>query len=183
MSSKIGKLFSRPVHPVLEGVGTGGGIAGGVAYDFLEHGNWYGTTKALVTMTKYWGLRLDGGYQGKKAQFKTYTQYRYMNRLNFFGPGPDSNPDLRTTFTERDPVAGVLASVKVVPAVEIGGRVERMWPRISPGRHPETPSIEERFSDFEAPGLSIRSEFGRFQAFVQATAPPDAGRTLNQGGA
>jgi hypothetical protein len=180
--SKFGAIFSRPLHPVVEGVGTGGGIGAGIAYDFPARGNWGAGSKAVVTLARYWSVQIDGGYSGERAQLSAYTRVRNMNRLNFFGPGPDSDPDLRSTFTLRDPVAGVLGSVKVAPAVRIGGRVERLWPRVSSGRHPATPSIEEQFGEADAPGLTTQPRFGRYQGFVQVTAPPDAGWTLNQGG-
>jgi hypothetical protein len=179
---KLGAIFSRPLHPVMEGVGTGGGIGLGLAYDFPTYGNWGASTKAVATLRRYWSLQLDGGYSAERAELNAYTRVRNMNRLNFFGLGPDSDPDLRTTFTMRDPVVGMLGSIKVVPAVRLGGRVEGMWPRIGSGLHPATPSIEQQFGEADAPGLTTESRFGRYQAFVQVTAPPDAGWTFNQGG-
>jgi len=61
--------------------------------------------------------------------------------------------------------------------------VEEIWPRVDGGRHPVRPSIETRFGEFDAPGLREQPRFGRYQTFVQVTAPAADGWGLNQGGA
>jgi hypothetical protein len=182
MGTKIARMFSRPLHPVVETIASGGGIGAGIGYDFPTGGNWQASSKAVVTPKLYWSAQLDGGYRTERAALKGYGRMRRMNRLNFYGPGPDSDPDLRTTFTLKDPVVGVMGSFKVVPPVQIGGRFESVWPDVSSGRGPEIPSIEEYFAEREAPGLIAQSRFRRYQTYVQATVPADAGWTFNQGG-
>jgi hypothetical protein len=112
-----------------------------------------------------------------------YGRVRDMSRLYFFGAGPDSAAADWTSFALRDPVVGARGAVKVLPAVTIGGRVEEIWPRVESGRHPVRPSIETRFGEADAPGLSQQPRFGRYQTFIQARAPAADGWGLNQGGA
>jgi hypothetical protein len=183
VGSKVGAAFTQPLHPVVEGVATGGGIGAGLGYDFPARGNWRAGSKAVVTLRRYWNAQLDGGYRGDRAQFKAYARARNMTRLYFFGPGPDSAESDMTTFTLRDPVVGIHGSVHAISPVEIGGRLEELWPRAESGRNPAVPSIEQRFRPGDAPGLASGSRFRRYQAFVQVTAPAGSGWTRNQGGA
>jgi hypothetical protein len=182
IGSKISAAFTQPFHPVVEGVATGGAIGAGVGYDFPTPGAWRARSKAVVTFRRYWNAQLDGGYEGDYARFKAYARARNMTRLNYFGPGPDSVVGNRTTFTLRDPVVGVLGSVQPFRGVEIGGRVEGLWPRAEGGRNPEVPSIEQRFRDADVPGIATGSRLRRYQTFVQVTAPAGSGWTFNQGG-
>jgi hypothetical protein len=106
-----------------------------------------------------------------------------MKRLNFFGLGSDSDVEDRTSFTLRDPVVGVVSSARVTRNVSIGGRVEQMWPAVDPGQNPRYPSIEQRFTDADAPGLSEQPRFGRYEVFVETAVPAADGWSFNQGGA
>jgi hypothetical protein len=182
VGSKVGKAFSRPLHPVVQGVASGGGLGVGLGYDFPSAGRWETSTKAVVTLHRYWNLQFDSGYHGTKVQVGGYTRVRDMSRLSFFGSGPDTDGANRTAFTLRDPVVGAVALVKVAPGVAIGGRAEEMWPRVSAGRDPVRPSLEELFGEADAPGLTDQARFGRYQGFIEFTAPAAAGRALNQGG-
>jgi hypothetical protein len=105
-----------------------------------------------------------------------------MNRLNFFGLGPDSALATRTSFTLRDPLVGFVASRDVTSAISVGGRVEEMWPSVGSGRNPRYPSIETHFSEAGAPGLSSPTRFGRYQLFAEAGIPAAEALGLNQGG-
>jgi hypothetical protein len=177
----IGKIFSRPLHPVVETVASGGGLGAGLGYTFPTNDRWDVNTKALVTVRRYWEAEFDGVYRTNRGEAGGYARTRQMTHLNFFGGGESLFDDL-TSFTMRDPVLGVRGSIKIVPDVSIGGRFEEVWPRIGVGRNPSVPSIEQRFGDFEAPGLNSQPRFARYQTFVQAIAPAAVGRAMNQGG-
>ena len=181
VGSKVGKLFTQPLHPVVKGVASGGAIGGGIGFDYPAKGPWTRSAIALITPKRYWMGQFEGGYFSNRAEVVGYTRVRDMTRLNFFGPGPESDAANWTTFGMRDPVVGARASANI-GALKIGGRVEEIWPAIQPGRNPSRPSIEQKFADANAPGLTIPSRFGRYQAFVQVTAPAAEGWALNQGG-
>lgn len=183
IAEKLGKAFDAPVHPLVQGVASGGGIGGGIGYDHPSTGPWHLSTKAVATVRRYWLLEFDSGYSSTRLEGNAYARTRNMSRLNYFGAGPDSAMADWTTFTLRDPVVGASGAIKVLPAVAIGGRVEEIWPRVDGGRHPVRPSIETRFGEFDAPGLREQPRFGRYQTFVQVTAPAADGWGLNQGGA
>jgi hypothetical protein len=178
---RIGRAFSHPLHPVIQTVASGGSLGTGLGYTFPTADEWQLGTKAVVTPRGYWLAQADGVYTGRRAQIGGYVRARHMNRLNFFGTSGAGAAD-RATFTLRDPVLGVFATVRTARGITFGGRVERLWPRVAAGRHPGLPSIEQRFSEVDAPGLSLQPRFARYQALVDAVAPASAGWASNQGG-
>ncbi len=182
VGAKVGKAFTSPVHMVVENIASGGGLGVGVGYDRPSDGPWQLGTKAVGTIGRYWLVQADGGYMGNRLEARAYGRTRNMSRLNYFGPGPVSSPEAWTSFSLRDPVAGTYVALKVVPSVTIGGRVEETWPRVEGGRSSTHPSIELLFGDVEAPGLVQQTRFGRYQTFLEVTAPASDGRGLNQGG-
>lgn len=176
------KSFGQPLHPIIQTIASGGGLGGGIGYTFPTSDRWNVTTKALATPNKYWETQFDGVYSVARGSIAAYARARDMNRLNFFGPGSETQVESRSTYTLRDPVAGVFGSVKVAPGIAVGGRFEEVWPRVGSGREERLPSIEQRFGEPDAPGLTTWPRFGRYQAFVEAVAPAAAGWALNQGG-
>jgi hypothetical protein len=180
---KIGTLFTQPLHPVIDGVASGGTLGAGIGYDFPLSERWDVSAVALVTPRRYWLAEFDGRFRSDTLEAAVYGRARYMNRLNFFGSGPESALSARTAFALRDPVVGFMASREVLPALSVGGRAEEMWPAVSSGRHPRFPSVELLFSEADAPGVASRTRFGRYEVFVEAAAPASDGRGLNQGGA
>jgi hypothetical protein len=181
-AEKFGKIFTQPFHPVVQTIASGGLLGAGVGYDFPTDGPWGLGAKAVVTPRGYWLAQFDAGYSSDRAEAGTYARMRHMNRLNFFGTGPDSARFNQTTFTLDDPVVGAFASIRVAPDVSVGARVEQMWPAVEGGRNPLLPSIEQRFADDQAPGLTAQPRFGRYQALVTVTAPASDGWGINQGG-
>jgi hypothetical protein len=180
--AKFGKVFTRPLHPVVETIAPGGWIGAGISYDHPSEGPWKFEAKTLATPRRYWLAQVDAEYVGERVEAAAYGRARDMTRLNFFGLGPDTSRDDRTTFTLSDRVTGVFGAVRVVPAVSIGGRVEEIWPQVDRGRDPLFPSLAERFSDIQAPGLITQPRFTRYQTTLTVVAPASSGVATNQGG-
>jgi hypothetical protein len=176
------EVFAQPLHPLIDTIASGGWVGAGIGYDAPTPERWRVSSKGLVTLHQYWLAQFEGAYTGDRVEAVGYARTRSMKRLNFFGVGSDSEVTNRTSFTLRDPLIGLVASTRVAPAVSIGGRVEQMWPAVDAGEDPRYPSIEQRFTDTDAPGLSEQPRFGRYEAFVQATVPPSDGWSFNQGG-
>jgi hypothetical protein len=181
-AGRISNVFGGRLRPELGGVVSGGGIGVGVSYDVLSRARWRATTTAMITLNRYWSLDFDAEYQATRLEVAGYARIRDMSRLNYFGPGPNSLLDNRTTFRLRDPVIGGIAAVRIVPSVSLGGRIEALWPSVGPGRSPDFPSIEERFDEPTAPGLTAPPRLGRYQVFVDVEVPAAAaGTALQQG--
>src|SRR5688572_17150555 len=137
---RIHSIFARPLHPVIGTVAPGGSWGAGLGYTAPTRGPWEFNAKGLWTLKNYQLAEAVLGYHGRRAEFEGYGRYRDMNRLDYFGPGPNSNLFDRTTFSLKDPVVGVHGKFRILPWVALGGRVEGLWPRESPGER--LPSIE-----------------------------------------
>jgi hypothetical protein len=175
-------VFAQPLHPLIDTIASGGWVGAGLGYDPPTPERWRVSSKGLVTLHRYWLAEFEGGYTGDRLEAVGYARTRSMKRLNFFGVGADSEVADRTSFTLRDPLVGVVASTRMARGLSVGGRVEQMWPAVDSGEDPRYPTIEQRFTDADAPGLSEQPRFGRYEAFVEAAVPPSDGRSFNQGG-
>jgi hypothetical protein len=168
------------IHPVINVVPTGG-LGLGLEYDSPKRDRWHTTAKGIVTTRRYWSAELSAGYSGDFARVEAYGRARDLSQLSFFGRGMDSEVADRTNFRLRDPVIGGIAWLHAGPWLAIGGRVEEIWPDVSPGRSSAEPSIEELFDDEAAPGLTAQPRFGRYEALAKIDVPPAAGEALQQG--
>ena len=176
---KIHSVFGAPLHPVIGGVGPGGGWGAGLAYDAPGRGPWDLSAKALYTLNNYWLAEAITGYKTRRAQFEVFGRWREMTRLDYFGPGPASNLFNRTTFSFRDPVLGAHGKIRVAPWLALGGRIEELWPYASSGK--KSPTIETRFFPVGAPGLFAPLRYGRYEGSVDIQLPAAGGDAFYQG--
>ena len=90
--------FSKPVHPVVGGVASGGGLGFGVGYDSPEDTRWYQQAEAMVTVRRFWLLEGEVGRRSlsKRSQIGAFGTVRHMGRLDYFGIGPQSSFDDRS---------------------------------------------------------------------------------------
>jgi hypothetical protein len=168
------------LRPVLNLVPSGG-LALGLEYDSPARTLWQTRARGIATMRRDWSAELSTGYRGDRVRLDAYGRMRHMSQLSFFGSGTHSDLNSRTNFLLRDPVVGGLGSVSVGPWLTIGGRIEQIWPEVGRGRSSTEPSIEERFGEAEAPGLTAQPRFRRSEASAEVHLPPAAGDALHQG--
>ena len=176
---KIHSVFDRPLHPVISGVGPGGGWGAGVGYDAPGRGPWDFSAKAVFTLNDYWVAEAIAGYKGRRSLFEVFGRGREMGRLDYYGLGPASNLFDRTSYKFRDPVVGALGKFRVTPWLALGGRVEEMWPYASSGDR--APSVASRPFETFAPGLFSPHRYGRYQGSVDVHLPAAAGDAFYQG--
>lgn len=181
VGKKILGLFGKSLHPIVKSVGPGGGFGPGIAYEPKQRGNepWSYRFEGVVTPRLYWNAQSEVWSTWNRFHAEAYARAREMTRLDFYGIGSDTSRDSRTSFRFSDRTVGGLISALVVPAavgVRIGGRIEGLWPDIGPGRAPDVPSIEEVFTETEAPGLTTQPPFAAYSGFVTITYPDN----LNQ---
>src|SRR5512132_1383634 len=177
--NRIQSVFGAPVHPVISGVGPGGGWGAGLGYDAPGHGPWDASAKAIYTWNNYWVAEGIAGYKNRRAQFEAFARGREMTRLDYYGLGPATNLFDRTSYSFRDPVVGGHGKFRVTPWLAVGGRVEELWPYASSGDRP--PSVASRFFPTFAPGLFSPHRFGRYQGSVDIHLPAAAGDAFYQG--
>jgi hypothetical protein len=177
----IQSVFGRPLHPIISQVAPGGGWGAGLGYNAPGRGPWDVNAKAIYTLNKYWVAEAVAGYEDRRAKFEAFGRARDMTRLDYFGPGPTSNLFDRTRFRLRDPVVGAHGKYRITSWLALGGRVEELWPGVSAGRGRSVPSIEQRFLETDAPGLTAQPRFGRYQGAVDIHLPAAAGDAFYQG--
>lgn len=176
---RIQSVFGRPLHPVISGVGPGGGWGAGLGYDAPGRGPWDFNAKAVYTLKNYWVAEAVAGYKDRRSQFELFGRGREMGRLDYFGLGPGSNLFDRTSYKFRDPVVGAHGKFRVTPWLALGGRVEEMWPYASSGDR--APSVASRFFPTFAPGLFSPHRYGRYQGSADIQLPAAAGDAFYQG--
>jgi hypothetical protein len=178
---KLGELLKKPVHPTLKGVGPGGGIGVGIEYDSPYSGPWKTSASAVVTLRRYWSAEVVTGYYTRLGEAEAFGRMRHMSRLDFYGLGTNSDVDARTDFRLRDPVVGGRGRVRLNEWLAVAARVEEMWPDVGRGKSSAVPSIEQRFGELTAPGLTEQPRFGRYEGAIDIHVPPGVGEALYQG--
>jgi len=181
LGEKVMAVFSAPVHPIVESVGPGGGFGAGVAYSPKLRANepWSFRTKALITPRRYWDTEASFQYTTERVHAEAYGRAREMTRLDFYGLGRDTLLADRASFRYSDRTVGGLASVPLRlsrTGLRIGARAESIFPDVGSGKNPDVPSIEQAFTDEDAPGLVRQPNFAAYTGFVVLQFPDD----LNQ---
>ena len=172
-------VFEAPLHPIVKSVGPGGGFGGGVGYSPKNRGGelWSARLEAVITPNRYWNTQGSIEYTSERLHTEAYARAREMTRLDFFGLGQESRRDDRTSFQYDDRTIGGLASLPFMistrTGMRVGGRIEGLFPNVGHGRNPDRPSIEQTFSEADAPGLTNQPAFAAYTGFVIAQYPDD----------
>jgi hypothetical protein len=163
--------FSKPLHPILGGVAPGGGMGVGVGYDTPKSEDWFHNAEARITINRYWLLSGETGRQTARSRIGIFGQMRHMNRLDFFGIGPDSRRSNRTDFRLRETAAGVGGWVRAHPALRLGGGAQIYSPELGSGQSPSVVSIEQFFTPASVPGFDADPVFVRYRGYAEALYP------------
>jgi hypothetical protein len=165
--------FSEPVHPVVGSVASGGWLGVGVGYNSPEQGRWYRQAEAMVTVRRYWSLEGEIGRRSlsKQSQLAVFGAVRHMNRLDYFGIGPDTVFENRSVFRLRETTFGSRGWFRPAPAIVLGGSAAIYIPDLGPGANASVPSIETVFLPATVPGFSAEPTFGRYRGFAEVVYP------------
>ena len=165
--------FEAPLHPVIGGVASGGGLGFGIGYDSPDDQRWYREAEAIVTVRKYFSMEGEIGRRSdsKRAQLGVFGGVRHMNRLDYFGIGPDTTFDDRSAFRLRETTMGTRGWFHPVAPLRLGGSAAIYNPDLGPGANPSVRSIEEGFAASAVPGFSAEPIFGRYRGFAELLYP------------
>jgi hypothetical protein len=158
---------------VIGSVAPGGGLAGGIGYGWRQpNPNWQLQldTSARVSVKKYWevdgNLRLTRTSSSTTApvdisnlKMNVYGFVKDMQRLDFFGLGPESREQDRAVFHYREAVIGTDISTPVNRVLDIGGAVEGIWPDLITISNPTVTSVERKYTEATAPGLTSQPPY------------------------
>ena len=165
--------FSKPLHPIIGGVASGGGLGFGVGYESPDDRRWYQEGEALLTVRRYWSLEGEVGRRSlsKRSQIGAFAAVRDLPRLDFFGIGPDTHFDDRSGFRLRESTFGTRGWFRPAPAVRFGGTAAAYMPDLGRGQRPKARSIEEVYPEVWTPGFPAEPTFGRYRGFVEFLHP------------
>jgi hypothetical protein len=98
---------------------------------------------------------------GVAPLFNLYSETDSLNRIDYFGLGPNTLPANHTTYGFTENITGVSAIVGVkgvlAPArLSLVGEMNGRFPSLRPGTDASIPSIESLFSEATAPGLTYQ---------------------------
>jgi Omp85 superfamily domain len=172
-AARLIDAFDKPLHPVIGGVASGGGIGVGVGYNSPNDRRWYQDAEAMVTARRYWSLEGEAGRQSVSRSFRlgVFGGVREMNRIDYFGIGPDTAVDNRTAFRLRDTTFGTRGWFRPMPAVRLGGSAAIYLPDLGMDANSSVPFITDVFPEAAVPGLSAEPTFGRFRGFAEIVYP------------
>jgi hypothetical protein len=163
--------FNKPLHPVIGGVASGGGLGFGIGYDSPAETGWYTDAEAMITVRRYWSVEGEVGRRStsQRSQIGVFGGVRHMNRIDYFGLGPATNFDTHSVFRLRETTFGARGWYRPMAAVRVGGSAGIYVPDLGRGAHPRVPSIEEVFAPDDVPGFSAQPTLSRYRTFVELT--------------
>jgi surface antigen Omp85-like protein len=147
------------LYPRIGSLTTGSGFTLGAGYRNSPMFKRYGTLDV-------WGARSFAGYWAVEARAtfpelanghlfaETWATRREYPNEDFFGIGTNSLRIAQVNFALNRTIYGANAAVRPIRPLRIGGGFQSLRPEVGPGSDPNVPSIETRFSDRGAPGLS-----------------------------
>jgi outer membrane protein assembly factor BamA len=146
----------RGVYPVLDSVYPGGGIAAG-----LGARTPFGDDGALSVIGAYsingfWRAQTDVSlptFASNRGRVSLTAGYLDAPDVRFYGLGPDSDKDDKTFFGYTRFGGGGRVDFDVSRFLSVGGGAEYL--DIETGSGATGPSIEERFSPADSPGLEL----------------------------
>jgi hypothetical protein len=172
-------------YPRIGGITRGSGFALGPGYRLhvLDNHVRLDVSAGLsVRLYKAFDVRARW-LQAWHERAEVWTDYRFEDfpQEDFYGTGPDTTEDRRTSYGFRSSDIVVRGQVKPMPWLRAGVSLGYLNPTIGPGRDREFPSIEQLFTDISVPGLTSQPNFLHSQVFAEIDYR-DAGGNPKNGG-
>jgi outer membrane protein assembly factor BamA len=150
-------------YPRLGGMTRGSGFAVGPGYRRHVFGDRVLVDLSAGLSTKFYKA-IDAKVRWVQAwdeRVEFWTNYRYEDfpQEDFFGLGIDSRLDTRTSYDFDSSDVHALGVLKPTTWSRLSARIGYTSPEIGPGTDDEYPSIEQLFTDVEAPGLLAQPNY------------------------
>jgi outer membrane protein assembly factor BamA len=158
--------------PKLGGLAPGTGFGLGVRYkrsDLLDGR----LTFASSASTSFQGdRRMDVELTAPKLAggkvFTTLFAVRHdYSRMNYYGPGPDSEKTGRTDFRLEDTAVDGTIGARLLKRVTVGASAGYLFNNIGPGQDTRFASVDRTYTPLQTPGIDVQSNFVRTGAFAQ----------------
>ena len=174
-------LFTgHPLHIAVGSIAPGNGFGAGPAFvtHYTPNEDWRLSfnADAIVSTNGSW----RAGFYGKAIYTKIkpgttelkpspvlnfYAQAISLNKIAYYGLGPDTRRDDQTFFGERETIVGanVIYPLLGKPLnLSVQGEVNGRFVDIRGNREQSSPSIEQVYTEATAPGLSSQPSFAQF---------------------
>ena len=92
--------------------------------------------------------------------------YRNFPRMSYFGPGPDSSKNSRTSYRLEDVAYELTVGVNPFSRLRLGASGGFLQVNVGPGQHSRFLSTEEAFGPVTTPGVDRQSDFITTRGFV-----------------
>jgi hypothetical protein len=164
-------VLGQPFHLAFGSVAPDNGLGFGLA--FVEHKNFASEWRinlsldAVATMNGSWrtggylkAYKLPAGNSYHVAPlFHLYSQSISLNRVDYFGLGPQTTPLTHTTYGFSENITGADMAFPISisgkpPVFAILAELNGRFPSLRPGREHDIPSINALFTESTAPGLT-----------------------------
>jgi hypothetical protein len=170
-------------YPRLGGMTRGGGFALGPGYR-THLGEVFVDLSAGLSLKAYKAVDVNVRWlQALDERVELWTNYRFEDfpQEDFFGMGVDSALPARTSYDFDSSEVTVIGLVTPQRWLEVGTAVGYMSPEIGPGTDENYPSIEELFTDVQAPGLAAQPNFLHATFFADVDYRDEPGRPRSGG--
>ena len=157
---------------VLGGMRSGQGVSFGVGY--LRTDLWRERIGARVTarMTPQLAYLFDAEVDFQSLETDRffvdfYTKGEHSPQMDFYGDGASSDMDERTSYTYDTIDADFRIGYDVLPSLRLGGTIGYLDAHTGPGNRSGVPSLEEEFTQREAPGFGLDTWYSRWGGFIE----------------
>lgn len=155
----IGAMYVQPLD-IHDWAGSNVTVEGGSSLRQF----WYGNAVASFDHRKFGG---DWNTARDNFQLQIYSHVRGLPQMPYYGIGPDTQRSNLADFRERDITAGVNVFNPLKSWLAAGGAIEFYDTKVGGDHDPHVQSIDGRYSEVTAPGLSHQPGFAHYSVFAQ----------------
>ena len=157
---------------VLGGMRSGNGTTFGIGYRRVglwgDRFGFRGTARGTIRQAYMFDLELDfSSLRSERSEVRLYAKYENSPMMDYYGPGPDSSKDDRTSYRLEDGSVDLEGRFRVWKGIHAGGSVGGYFPNTGRGKRNGVPSTEEIFDPTVTPGLGDQGMFFRVGALLQ----------------
>ena len=157
---------------VFGGMRSGHGLSVGVGYRrsdwWREQLDFRFAGRGTIQKAYMFDLGLDfPKLQGRRSFLEFRTKWENSPQMDYFGPGPSSREEDRTSYRLEDVAVDLRGGTKIAGPLKGGGTFGFLAVNTGPGRRSGVPSTDEIFDSTTTPGLDAQTRFLRGGAFLQ----------------
>ncbi len=182
ISCATSTFTARPFHFLAQSIVPGSGVGGGARYilDLNENNGAQDQLQAtsVITIRQFWltelkfssqrSIEKDWNKSGESLGLNIYIRNRSLPMMTYYGLGPNTHLGDAAKFSERDTSAGIEITTPFpeVSWLSAGGKIEGLWPDIGGATGNNVVSIQQRYTEQTAPGLTTQPPMVHEQVFL-----------------